>query len=474
MREAAVRLKKIPTGVSGLDQIIDGGLLQGGVYLVQGEPGTGKTILGNQICFNRVAAGKRVTYVTLLAESHARMIQHMECFSFYNEKSIPSAMHYISAFDALANDGLAGVINVLDNEIRQRKADMVVLDGLVTATGASGSPQDLKLFVSQIQALSALTGCTTLLLNSLRAVAHTTPEQTMVDGIFMLRQELVGSRHERTLEVRKFRGARILHGAHTFRIGEQGLVVFPQLEAVRAPNHTRIALDKRISTGVPGLDEMLGGGYPLGSATAISGEEGTGKTLSGLQFLAQASAGEPALLFGLDESSEMAEAIASAFGIEWERLRHNDLLHTAWRPFFGESLDEIGYRLLDAVKRTGARRLFIDGLAAMTTTPAYAERGASFFAALFLELRRLETTTLFSVQRGHGGTEITLPNERVSPLADNTVLLAVEVQDHRAPRSVSIGKVRGGRPDLAIRELLLTPSGLRVGEVRGARDSSAE
>jgi circadian clock protein KaiC len=258
---------------------------------VQGEPGTGKTILGNQICFNRVGAGGRVAYVTLLAESHARMIQHMECFSFYDEKAIPSAMHYISAFDALAKDGLAGVISVLSDEMRQRKADLVVLDGLVTAAGASGSPHDLKLFVSQIQALSTLTGCTTLLLNSLGGLALTTPEQTMVDGILVLRQQLVGSRHERSLEVRKFRGARILMGRTPFRIGEDGLVVFPQLEAVCVTNHSRIELHKRIGSAVPGLNEMLNGGYPMGSVTAIAGEEGTGKTLLGLQFLSQAKRG---------------------------------------------------------------------------------------------------------------------------------------------------------------------------------------
>src|SRR6185436_11174143 len=111
----------------------------------------------------------------------------------------------------------------------------------------------------QIQALSTLTGSTTVMLNSLGGLVLTTPEQTMVDGIVVLRQQLVGSRHERSLEVRKFRGAKILYGAHTFRIGEEGLVVFPQLEAVSVTNHSRIELHKRIGSSVPGLNEMLNG-----------------------------------------------------------------------------------------------------------------------------------------------------------------------------------------------------------------------
>jgi hypothetical protein len=79
----------------------------------------------------------------------------------------------------------------------------------------------------------------------------------------------------------------------------------------------------------------------------------------------------------------MAEAIAGAFGIDWKSLVEKGVLHTAWQPFYGESLDEVGYRLLSADKRTGAKRLFIDGFGAVTATPAYAERGAGFFAALF-------------------------------------------------------------------------------------------
>ena len=137
-----------------------------------------------------------------------------------------------------------------------------------------------------------------------------------------------------------------------------------------------------------------GGGYPAGSVTAISGPEGTGKTLLGLHFLAAATAVEPGLLFGLDESGEMAEPISAAFGIELEGLKFKGALHLAGQPRFGESLDEVGYRLLAAVRDSGARRVFIDGLASVVAMPAYEERGAAFFAALFRELRRTRCNDL--------------------------------------------------------------------------------
>ena len=117
----------------------------------------------------------------------------------------------------------------------------------------------------------------------------------MVDGILELRQQLVESRHQRLLEVVKFRGSSVLYGAHSFRIGDDGVTVYPHLEAVTSPVLSRSPMSARISTGVPGLDEMLDGGYPVGSVTAITGPEGAGKTLLGLQFLSNASELEPAL-----------------------------------------------------------------------------------------------------------------------------------------------------------------------------------
>jgi circadian clock protein KaiC len=283
----------------------------------------------------------------------------------------------------------------------------------------------------------------------------------MVDGILLLQQQLVRSRHERTLEVVKFRGARVLHGAHTFRIGDDGIALFPQLEALPLSVAPPEPACDRVSTGVPGLDDMLGGGYPAGSVTAITGPEGAGKTLLGLQFLAKATSVEPGLLFGLDESGEMADKISAAFETDLAGLRRQGALHVVGQPRFGASLDEVGYRLLDAVKQAGARRVFVDGLASIVATPAYEERGAAFFAALFRELRRARATSLFSVRVMHDGIAMP-PGPQASPLADNSVVLGVETRGQTTARTVSIAKVQASRHDVTIRQLQLTASGLRV------------
>src|SRR4051794_6497764 len=100
--------ERIDTGVPGLDLILRGGLLRGGVYIVEGPPGSGKTILANQICFHRASQGESVVYVTLLAESHTRMIAHLRGMSFFRPELITSSIYYISAFKVLEQQGLEG------------------------------------------------------------------------------------------------------------------------------------------------------------------------------------------------------------------------------------------------------------------------------------------------------------------------------------------------------------------------------
>jgi len=127
-----LKLERVPTGITGLDRILRGGLLRGGVYIIEGVPGTGKTILANQICFSHVAAGGHGAFVTLLAESHTRMLQHLQPMSFYHEEAIPDRLYYVSGFRILESEGLKGIVDLLRREITGHQASLLVLDGFAT------------------------------------------------------------------------------------------------------------------------------------------------------------------------------------------------------------------------------------------------------------------------------------------------------------------------------------------------------
>ena len=206
-------LERIATGVPGLDEVLKGGFFEGAVYIVRGTPGAGKTILANQICFQHARQGRRALFVTLLAENHARMLQHLEHMSFYDGRLIPKYVYYISAFRVLEENGLKGMMDLLRREMRAHEASILVLDGLIAVEETSTSDREFRKFIHELQAHAAAAGCCTLLLtNGRRGEYH--PEHTMVDGLVTLEDVPYGKRRQRELEVRKFRGSKSLRGRH--------------------------------------------------------------------------------------------------------------------------------------------------------------------------------------------------------------------------------------------------------------------
>lgn len=455
---------RIRTGIAGLDEVTGGGFLQSGVYILQGVPGAGKTIMANHIVHTHAAGGGRVVYVTLLAESHARLLQHMGSFAFFDEAVVPEQVYYVSAFSALRAEGLKGVVNLLRSEMRSRPAGMVVLDGLVMAASAAASEEDLKVFVAEIQAHAALTGCTTLLLTSEDADRPVSAEQTMVDGILLLRERAFGPRRERNVEVVKFRGSRTLRGNHAFQITDAGIVVYPRLESARRESAQDAVQPVGLSTGVGGLDAMFDiGGYPRGGITALSGSSGAGKTSLALHFLAHATAAEKGLFFGFYETPELLRRTAQMQGIADGGAFASGAVEFVWFPFGEHVLDGLAYRLLEQVERTRPARVVIDGMGGLMATPAFAERGGPFLASLASELRRLGTTTIVTVEQHDATRALVLDSASMSALADTVIDIELR-QAEAVRRFVTIRKSRISRHDKRRRELTLTPAGLQLVE----------
>ena len=219
---------RIKTGIPGLDTILRGGVFEGGLYLVEGAPGAGKATLTNQICFHHAAEGGVVLFVTLLAENHSRLIANLRSFSFFDEASIPDRLSYLSGFAELRDAGLKGVADLLRREIQRRRCTMLVVDGLMTAQASAETEQAFKEFVHTLQEIALATGCTMFLTTN--AGRQVSPEQTMVDGLIVLREVIGGSKTDSLLQVTKFRGSGFLRGLHSYQITGAGILVFPRIE----------------------------------------------------------------------------------------------------------------------------------------------------------------------------------------------------------------------------------------------------
>lgn len=457
---------RMRTGVPGLDEILEGGLLQGGVYIVEGTPGAGKTILGNQICFHHASGGGRALYATLLAESHTRMIAHLRRMRFFRPELVPASVNYVSAFKQLESNGLDGLFKTLRETLTAQKASLLVLDGLVSAAESAESDRAFKKFVHELQILSGMNGCTVLLLSSVARSRSVQPEHTMVDGIIQLTDELKMLRAVRRLQVLKLRGTDPVRGLHALEISDEGITVRPRIETmVAATGAAHITPgDRRMDFGVPALDEMLCGGLPSHSVTMLLGPSGGGKTILGLQFLAAgANKGERALHFGFYERPRELLAKSTRLGLGLEKFYDEGLLHIVRHSPTEGDVDLLVDRLLTEVRERRITRLFLDGIQAFQQATDLKERIRDIYAALSEQLSACGVTTVYSLETPDlFGPRIEVPIGDVSAITHNIVVLRHVEMSARLHRLISVLKLRDSDYDPAIREFLITDEGIAV------------
>ena len=458
-------LRRIPTGVPGLDTVLRGGFLRGGIFLVQGSPGAGKTILGNQICFHHAAKGGRALYVTLLAENHARMLLHIGQLGFFEEAIIPDRLYYISAFRVLEQEGLAAVLNLLRREVQVRGASLLVLDGLSALEETAGSGHEFKKFIHELQAQAAIADCAMLLLTG---VNQSSAEHTLVDGVIELHTKLYGRHAERLLQVHKLRGSGYLRGEHSFRITDEGIAVYPRTEALLAhPSVPDKVTGPPISTGVAQLDRIMGGGFPQHSTALLVGPPGIGKTTLGLHFLSECNHDNPGLFFGFYETPAAIRDKAKALGLALDQLVDEGHVEVVWQPTTEGLLDETCDRLVAAIDRRGVRRLFIDGLQGFERLAPEPERLGHIFSAFSSELRGRGISTLFTSEADLIGPVLGLPLSGlslrgVSCIAEIILVMRYVELRSQLHRMISVLKVRDAEINSALHRFSISGNGIVI------------
>jgi circadian clock protein KaiC len=390
-------MKRLPTAVEGLDEILCGGLFEGGVYIFEGPPGVGKTTLANQLAFTLARGDVRTLYVTMLAESHARMLQHMEQQTFFDRQKVNDRVFYVSGYRELEKGGLRAVVELLRGELARSGATLLVIDGLVVEHHAATTVDSVRQFVHELQSLVSAMSCTCLALTSGHGNALSA-EQTMVDGIFSFEDHAFHWRAERRMQVRKFRGSYVIRGKHTFCITDRGLQFFPRLESLPLQEAGGKLGSGAVPTGLPALDAVLPtGGFLPGSASVVTGHSGAGKTTMALAFAAASTLAAPGLLLACTEFPGDLRRIGSEAGLAVSEAVDSGALSIEPLGHEDESMDEMGHKLLRLVDELKVRRVVVDGLAGLADTLAFPERGYRFLGRLLLELKRRGVTSLFTV-----------------------------------------------------------------------------
>lgn len=461
------QLKRIKTGIPGLERILGGGLFETGVYIVQGGAGAGKTIFANQICFHYARDKRRALYYTLLTEAHDRMLSFLSRLSFFDEKQVPGQINYVSGFKLLENEGLPGVIRNVRDMIARDRPSIVVIDGLVSAEEIAPNNTAFKKFLHEIQTVSAMFTCTVLLLTNTEAATRLQAEHTMVDGIIELKAEVVGLKARRTIEISKMRGAGQLRGVHTLEINEDGITVRPRIESVLRDFGflERPIGEERRAFGVAGLDKMLSGGVMSNTNTMLMGPSGCGKTVLGMHFLnAAAEAGEKALFFTFYERPEEILAKAKRLGMHvLVKAIEAKTVRVVWQSTVEANIDRIGADLILGFDELRPKRVFLDGVHGFEATLDSRDRIQDFFVAIADFFMGQGATFMFTAETDDIiGDPVRPPFPNASRTTQNIILLRYAELRAKMAKVVAIVKMRDSSFDRSLYEYDIEDHGVVV------------
>lgn len=454
---------RVTSGIPNMDTILEGGFVKGGVYLLLGPPGAGKTIFANQICFHQASSQKgNIVYVTLLAESHGRMMENLSSLKYFRDEKVAKSVHYMGGYHVLEKEGLKGFLRLIAGIVKEKNASILMIDGMSTIGELEQNAISFRKFAHELNSYLSASGCTAFLLSSMEGHLSK-PEHTMVDGILSFHYENVESRIERYIEVRKFRGSSHFHGKHFYRIDESGIEVFPRLESIKNTYRPSTQGQKRTTTGIKTLDEMMNGGVCYNSLTTVVGSAGTGKTSLSLQFLAAgAKQGDKGIYFGFYETPEELLEKSDALGINLRSCVKKKQVEIIWQPPLELHLDELAVHLLRAIERTGSKRVVIDGMDGLKYSVSDPDRLKKFMPALMLMLKRVGVTTLLIEEVSTFGQYEGRQVSELSSVNENVILLHHEDINDDIASAITILKMRNSAFDKGTRKFVLSDKGMTI------------
>ncbi len=460
--------ERASTGIEGLDDILSGGLPARRLYLVQGNPGTGKTTLSLQFLLGGAARGEKGLYISLsesrdeitqVAASHGWSLDALDIVEMTDDDNALAPDEQNTLFHSSEIE-LSEMTTRILSEIDRLQPKRVVFDSLSEWRLLSGDGLRFRRQILALKSHLAARGATVLLLDD-----HSTVDevdlQSLAHGVLQLHhlQPEYGAERRR-LSVIKLRGSRFRGGFHDFSIQPGGIAVFPRLVAT---DHSSDYTREMVSSGIKQMDSLLGGGLARGTATLIVGASGTGKSILSQRYVETAlERGECAAMFAFEETTEIIENRAMRFGFDLEPHLQNGSLQLQTVDPAELSPGEFAWRVRDVVERLDAKIVVLDSLNGYLYAMPQERHLLLHMHELLSYLNARGVVTLLVVcQNGMVGT-MRSPID-MSYLADTVLLLRHFEAFGEMKQAVSVVKKRVGGHERTIRELKFSGDGLQVG-----------
>ncbi len=455
-------MNRIATGIENLDTILQGGIPEGATIMIVGHPGAGKTILAHQMMFNNASEDFKCIYLTTLSEPQHKVLRFQQEFDYFDIEKIQSSVIYADLGSPLRTNGYRQALSVVDNLLKTHRPSLLVIDTIKTFAEIIGSLIDTREFLLDLTSRLSTWGCTTILIGDYSEEdIEIRPESAIADGIIYLSGSEERRYQQRFLRILKMRGTKYAAGENAFTISEHGIEMFTRVNPLVSTQQYPCS-GARLSSGIEGLDNMMGGGIPFATTTLVSGGPGTGKTVIALNFAHTGLlAGESAIYVSFEENPAQLLRNASNLGLNLQPFIDTGIMTILFMSPIELNIDEHVYDIQQLVKKIGATRVIIDSISSFEVGMIDKIKYTDYIWSL-CDYLKTQGTSILLTHESSSSQMAGLTKHGISYISDNLILIKHIEQESMYKPYLRIVKMRGSSHSHVLGEIVINNSGVTI------------